>query len=251
MGSITPGIVGIGVYLHHQSVKVQIKGFLCSFRQNIASAANMGYIANNLQSGELLHQINSHLPAGQISVFAIAISRETAVDSSNPSDSGFIEAFDGANPEFIVRIDRIFNNNRHVSACECIGNFLYRKRIDSSSCANPQHVNIMKQAIVDVLSRCHLGCNRQTSFRFDTFEPREAGSANTLESAWSGTGLPYTSPEKRDMLVFQRKRSRNDLFFRFSRTGACNEYRPSIRFKNGFKVHIEHIEGAKFGYCAR
>ena len=57
-------------------------------------------------------------------------------------DAGSMKSFDGSEPKFDIRIDRVFYHYRRINSFECIGNFLYRKRIDSSTCAYPQDRNI-------------------------------------------------------------------------------------------------------------
>jgi hypothetical protein len=158
----------------------------------------------------------------------------------HPPQTGFMQALDGANPEFVIGIYRIFHQHGYVGAFQGIGNFLHGKGVHRGARADPEHVDAEFQAFIHVLGIGHFVVVFMPGFDPSPGATRLApGYADPLKCSGPGTGFPDARAKQIDTLVLQTPGSSQHLFFGFGRAGAGDEDRT---FKIEYRLESHVIE---------
>src|SRR5690554_6938702 len=108
----------------------------------------MAGITKDRQGGKASLQLDGDVPLRDISVHRFIVGAKPAVDQPEPFYSRVVQSLDGSNPQFQVGVDRIFYEDGNIDPSQGIRDLLYRKRVGSRACPNPQHINAVLQRLV-------------------------------------------------------------------------------------------------------
>ena len=135
------------------------------------------------------------------------------MDHADAFQSRIVDAFQGTDPQFQIGIDRILYKHRNVYAFQCVGYFLYGKRVGRSARADPKDVDAGFQAFVYMFGRSHFGGDIHARLFFHFFQPGQSFHPDAFKASRLGAGLPDAGPEYLDTFVCQLLGGRHDLFF--------------------------------------
>ena len=100
--------------LDHKTFEAKVKGSLGDFLYIFGTAAHMARIHEERQLGITATEFDGDVPVRVVAIPYLVEGRETSVDYTQLADSGTAEAFQGTDPEFKVRIDRILYQHRYL-----------------------------------------------------------------------------------------------------------------------------------------
>ena len=130
-------MVRVAVRFDDQSVEVQVHRLLTERCNQFAFTADMAGVANDGQVWHTATQLDSNMPEREVTIHLLVERTEPAMYRSDTVDTCSVKAFDGADPELQIGIDRVFNQHGDVNASQRIGHILHGKRIDCRPCADP------------------------------------------------------------------------------------------------------------------
>ena len=135
------------------------------------------------------------MPLGQVAVELFVVAAEAAVNGSQTLQSGVVDTFQSADPQFQVGIYRVLHQYRNVHAFQGIGYFLYGKGIGGGAGTHPEYVYSGFQTFIYVFGSGHFGGYVHACFLFHFFEPGQAFYADAFEAARFGAGFPDSCAE--------------------------------------------------------
>ena len=137
-------------------------------------------------------------------------------------NSGSVDALQTANPEFQIRVDRIFHQHGHIQTLHGVGQFLHGKRVGHCACSHPEDVDSCFHACFNVARRGHFGGNKHTEFFLHARKPRKAYFAHAFKSAGFGAGFPDAGTQDFNSFLRQLRSGVHYLFFCLGRARTGN-----------------------------
>ena len=235
---IAPGLVGIAVTLHNQSVHTQVHGLLTERSNQVATAADVAGVVDNGQIGITALQLNGQLPHGQIAVNLVVDAGEAAMDSTKTLDAGAVDALQSTHPELDVGIDGVLHEDGNVHTLERIGYGLNGKGIGRRAGTDPQDVDAVLETKLNVLRRSHFRSDEHACLLLDALHPRQRLLAVALEASGLRAGLPDAGTKHVASFGGKLQGRLHHLLFGFGRTGTADD--------NGTGQVTGQIQGFEF-----
>ena len=144
------------------------------------------------------------------------------MDGCQTFQTGIVDTFQGADPEFQIRVYRVLHKHRNIHTLQCIGNFLHSKWVGSGACANPKDIDTCFQTLVYMLRSGYFGRNVHSGFFLHLFQPCQTVYAYTFETTRFGTRFPDSCTEYLHSLFGQLLGGAHYLFFCLGAARTCN-----------------------------
>ena len=154
------------------------------------------------------------------------------MDDAQLADAGTVQALQRTNPQVDIGIHRILHQDGNVRSLQGIGEFLHQEGIGGGTRPDPQIIQPIFQALIDVLGAGHFGTHLHTQLFLDAFHPAQAFCAHSFKGTRMGTRFPDTGPEDMDALAGEPRGRCHHLFFGFGAARAGNHHRPRQRKKS-------------------
>ena len=101
----------------------------------------MTRVAEDGDVGNAAAQLDGDVPQGDVTVEALVVGREAAVDDADALDTGAVDAFKSAHPQVEVRIHGVLYQHRHINTVERVGKFLHGEGICHGARTHPKDVH--------------------------------------------------------------------------------------------------------------
>ena len=192
------GAGGVAVGFDHQPFQSQVHRLLGYLQQVFPLAAHVGGVGEEGQRGIAGPEFDGDLPAGCVAVGDGLGGGEAPVNHAELPDAGPVEPFQGPDPEIQVRIDRILDEHGDVRIPERVGNLLHQEGVGRGPGPDPEQVDAVFEAFIDVLFAGDLGADLHPGLLLDPPEPLEARRPDAFEAAGMRPGFPDTGAEDMD-----------------------------------------------------
>lgn len=172
-------------------------------------------------------QLDGYVPLRQVAVDVLAVGAESAVDGSEAAQTGIVEAFERADPQFEIGVDGVLDEHRYVGSAlaQGVGYLLHGERVGRCAGAYPEHVDTGVEGVVDMLAHGHFGGHGHAGLLLYAPQPLQPGFAHAFEAAGLGAGFPYSGTEYAYAVLGERSGRVEGLFLGFCAAGAGYYYR--------------------------
>ena len=103
------------------------------------------------------------------------------MNRTKPRDTGFIDSFEGSDPELKIRIDRVLYQDRNIGALERISDFLYCKGVCRGARSHPEDGNACCERLFNVPAVGYFDSRRQTCRHLCGPQPRKCRTPHAFE----------------------------------------------------------------------
>ena len=240
MDGIGPGLIGVGVHLHHQPVEGHLPCGVAQGAHQLAATADVTGVAKQWHSGGFASQLHHQFPQGGVAVALVMIHREAAVHGCDVVDAGGMHAFYGPQPQAHVGAHGVLHHHLHVAVAQGGAQFAHHEWIGGGACPYPHRADAVLLAQLHLLGTRHLAAVAHAQFSLQLAHPLQRGLAQPLETAGACARLPHSATYQLHLLdVAELHAHLAQLLAALHAAGACHDV--GVFFfghKHFAKIHI-------------